>query len=346
MKALLFILFISFFNISLVNSKELPEYGPDFKQLDYETIYKIKDRGYLKCGVSYGLTGLSIIDDSGDIKGFYSDLCRAISAGFLGSKNLVEFIEISSDEDIFLALKDEEIDVFSGPVNWTMKLYVGNDTLFSSPMYYDERKILVHANNKNKSIKEILKLKICSMKGTSTDLEIYSYLGTDKIKLNIDEYYSYSQLVSSFAKKDCQVLIQNNSVLKSIMKSSGLSENDYYIAPFSLNKMIISPIVSNFDVKWWNLVNWVLNLLIYAEEKGIGIDNIKNYSKEEIKQIFNVNDDYIDKMMLNRDFIYDIISQVGNYKEIYNRNILKELKIERGSNTLYKDGGDLYSPSF
>ena len=306
----------------------------------------VQSRGYLICGVPDGLKGLSYINEHGEYVGFYAEICRGIATAVLGSKDAVEFVPISERDRALLSLSKREVDVVSGPIAFTVAQDVLYDVVATTPVYYDTKRLMVHAYDRNKTAAILAKEKktFCYVKGISSNLELANYLKRDLKDLNVTEYNTYSQLAKAFTKRNCDALYEEYSVLKAIENFAALE--NVRINNEILSYSVISPMISNNGKKWENIVKWSVNALIAAEDKGVDLQNVSYLGKNEVTKRFNLNENTVRKMGFLPDFIYNEVSSVGNYGDIYNRTIMRELGISRGINVSGKKGGSLYSPSF
>jgi len=306
----------------------------------------VRNRGYLVCGVSDGLKGLSYINEYGEYVGFYAEICRGIAAAVIGSKNAVEFVPIPERDRSLLSLSKREVDVISSPVAFTIAQDILYDVVATTPIYYDTKRLMVHASDRNKTAAMLANEKkiFCYVKGISANLELAKYLQRDLKDLRVMEYNTYSQLAKAFTKRNCDALYEEYSVLKAIENFAALE--NVIINNEILSYSVISPLISNNGKKWENIVKWSVNALIAAEDKGVDFKNVSYLGKNEIRKRFNLNEKTVEKMGFSPDFIYNEVSGVGNYGDIFNRTIIRELGIPRSINVIGKKGGSLYSPSF
>ena len=306
----------------------------------------VRSRGYLVCGVTGGLKGLSYVNETGEYVGFYAEICRGIASAVLGSKDAVEFIPVPERDRALMSLEKREVDVVSSPIAFTIAQDIVYDVVATTPVYYDTKRLMVHDYDRNKTAATLVKEKktFCYIKGISANLELSRYLDMDLKKLNITEYNTYSQLAKAFTKGNCDALYEEYSVLKAI-ESFAMLEN-VKISNEILSYSVIAPLISNNGKRWENIIKWSINAIIAAEDKEVDFQNVSYLGENEVAKRFNLNKDVVKKMGFSLNFIYNTIVSIGNYGDVYNRTIMRELGIPRGSNIIGKKGGSLYSPSF
>ncbi len=312
------------------------------------TLDAVKAKGFVQCGVNAGLPGFSNPDEKGNWVGLDVDVCRAVAAAVFGDASKVKFTPLSAKER-FTALQSGEIDVLSRNTTWT---FVRDNALgldFAGVVYYDGQGFMVRKNLGVKSARELNGASVCVITGTTTELNLGDYFRTNDMKYRPVVYEKGDETVAAYDAGRCDVFTTDRSQLAG-QRIKLKKPEDHVVLPETISKEPLGPVVRHGDNQWGDIVRWSLNAMIVAEEKGItskNVDGTKAKSKDpEIKRLLGVEADLGKKLGLSNDWAYNIIKKVGNYGEVYNRNVGPDtpLKLERGINQLWSKGGILYAP--
>ncbi len=312
-----------------------------------KTLDDVRKNEHLKCGVSTGLIGFSSVNSKGIWQGMDVDVCRAIAAAVLGDASKVKFISLTAKER-FTALQSGEIDVLSRNTTWTATRDSALGLTFAGVNYYDGQGFMVKKSLGINKLSELDGATFCIQSGTTTELNLADYFrqhGMNYKSVTVDTSAQSSQ---AFKANRCDVLTTDQSGLYAI-RSEFKKPNSVIILSEVISKEPLGPSVRSNDIEWFNIVKWTLNALISAEELGLTSDNVfKFYNNPEINRILGRSGSLHKNLRLNKQWAANAISQVGNYGQIFARNIGEKtpLKIKRGLNALWKDGGILYSPPF
>jgi general L-amino acid transport system substrate-binding protein len=318
--------------------------------LDAGTLEDVKKAGILKCGVNTGLPGFSEADSRGRWRGLDVDYCRALAAVVLGDAKKVKFVPLNAKER-FTALQSGEIDVLSRNTTNTETRDSALGINFAGVMYYDGQGFMVPKALGVKSARELDGATICIQAGTTTELNLADYFRTHNMKFKAITFDTNDQVNKAFEAGRCDVVTTDASGLYA-ERTKMKNPEKYLILPDIISKEPLAPAVRHGDDRWFDIVKWTRNALITAEEKGIGMKNVdeaKSKSNDpETKRLLGVEGDMCKNIGLDKECFYRAIKQVGNYSEIFERNIGSKtpLKIERGLNALWNKGGILYSPPF
>lgn len=311
------------------------------------TLDAVKARGHLQCGVTSGLPGFSQPDNKGHWTGIDVDTCRAVAAAVFGDSNKVEFTPLTAKER-FTALQSGEIDVLSRNTTWTLTRDASLGVNFAGVNYYDGQGFLVSKNLGVDDAKQLDGATICIQAGTTTELNLADYFRARGMKFNPLVFDSSEQTVTGFANGRCDVLTSDRSQLAAL-RSKLADPSSAKILPNIISKEPLGPVVRQGDDEWFNIVKWSLFTQINAEELGITMANVDKMKKSEnpnIQRLLGTDGDMGQKLGLSDDFGYNIVSQVGNYGEMYNRNVGPDtpLGLDRGLNALWNEGGIMYAP--
>ncbi|HIF9196577.1 TPA: amino acid ABC transporter substrate-binding protein [Photobacterium damselae] len=311
------------------------------------TLETVKKRGYIKCGVSTGLLGFSEPNQKGIWHGFDVEFCRAVAAAVLKDKGQVKFIPLTAKERFF-ALQNNDVDLLARNTSWTLHRDTSLNVLFTGVSYYDGQGFLVKTSANINKITELSNPRICFQTGTTTELNLSEYFAQIKQPFQSIPFDAKPQLVTAFEDDRCDVISSDKAGLYSI-KQSLKDPLSAHILVSVISKEPLGPVVRDNDSQWFNIVKWTLFTLLNAEENRISsenIDDLKDSSIPHIARFLSTKDNLSDGLQLPLDWRYQIIKQVGNYGQIYERTLghSSKLKMERGLNALWIDGGIQYAP--
>lgn len=307
----------------------------------------IKERGYIKCGVSDGLPGFSHTDEKGKFSGIDVDVCRAIAAAVFGDFTKVKFTPLTAKER-FTALQTGEIDVLSRNSTWTSSRDSALGLNFTGVTYYDGQGFLVNKKLGVKSAKELDGATVCVQAGTTTELNLSDYFRANKMKYTPITYDKSDESAKALEAGRCDVLTSDQSQLYA-QRIKLAKPGDYVVLPEVISKEPLGPVVRHGDDDWFDIVKWTLFVMVDAEELGIDSKNVEEMKKStnpDIKRMLGVEGDKGKDFGLANDWMAVVIKQVGNYGEIFDHNVGKgsPLQIERGLNALWTQGGLQYAP--
>ena len=312
------------------------------------TLDDVKKKGFLQCGINTGLPGFAFTDDKGVWKGFDVDYCRAVAAAVLGDANKVKYTNLTG-KTRFTALNSGEIDLLSRNTTWTYSRDVDLKLTFIGVSYYDGQGFIVPKKLGVKSAKELDGASICIQTGTTTELNLADFFRSNKIKYEPVPIETNEEARTNYAAGRCDVYTTDRSGLAAT-RVTFKNPDDHVVLPDVISKEPLGPLVRHGDDQWGDVARWTLNVLINAEDYGINSGNVDKLAKgsdnPEINRMLGTEGDLGGMLGLSKDWAHKVIKQVGNYSEIFERNIGSEtpIKLGRGLNALYTDGGILYAP--
>lgn len=317
-------------------------------QVSAGTLEDVKSKGQLSCGVSTGLAGFSQKDEKGGWSGLDVDVCRAVAAAVLGDAGKVSYKPLTAKER-FTALQSGEIDMLSRNTTWTHTRDTSLGLNFAGTVYYDGAGFMVKKDLGVKSATELDGANACIQAGTSTELAIADYFRENKMSYKAVTFDTSDQTRSGFESGRCDFLVSDQSQLYALrigLKNPAGS----MVLPEVISKEPLGPVVRQGDDAWFNIVKWSLNAMIEGEYQGVSSANAdakRASGKPGQKRLLGSEGDLGKKLGLSADWAYNIITQVGNYSESFERNVGQgsPLKIKRGLNAQWTDGGILYSPA-
>lgn len=314
------------------------------------TFDAVKERGELICGVHTGLPGFAAPDDKGVWKGLDADMCRVVAAAVFGDPNKVKFVPLTAQQR-FTALQSGEIDMLSRNTTDTLSRDTALGLNFTVTTYYDGQGFLVPKKLGVKSALELGGATVCVQTGTTTELNLADYFRANKMELHSLTIEAYEEVTAAFLAGRCDVLTSDSSQLATIRANDTSNPADYVILPEIISKEPLAPAVRHGDDEWYDVVKWSIYATIEAEEKGVSsknVDQAKGSADPTVKRLLGITPGLGKDLGLDEEWAYNIIKQVGNYGEIYERTVGMDSKLQlpRGLNAQWTKGGLMYSPPF
>jgi general L-amino acid transport system substrate-binding protein len=312
-----------------------------------QTLDKVKQAGSLVCGVSTGVAGFSLPDNQGNYTGIDVDVCKAIAAAMFADTSKVKYVPLTAQQR-FTALQSGEVDVLSRNTTDTLQRDTELGLDFGPVVYYDGQGFMVPKKLGVKSAKELNGATICVQPGTTTELNLADYFRANKMSFKPLVIEKLDELVAAYFSGRCDVFTTDRSQLAAIRVSRAPNPDDQVILPEIISKEPLAPAVRQGDDQWHDVVDWVVYALIEAEEKGVTSKNVDEQLKSndpEIKRMLGVTPGMGKALGLDEKWAYNAIKMVGNYGEMFERNVGQgsPLKLDRGKNALWTDGGLMYA---
>ncbi len=310
------------------------------------TLDEVRARGHLIAGVNGGVFGFSMPDDKGVWKGLDVDTAKAIAAAVFGDAEKVKFTALTAVQRL-PALQAKEIDVLCRNTTQTLTRETTNGLNFAHVNYYDGQGFLVPKKLGIKSAKELGGATVCVLPGTTTEMNAADFFRTNNLQWKPVVIEQTAELSKAFFAGRCDVLTSDASQLAA-HRSVAPNPADYVLLPEIISKEPLAPVVRHGDDQWYDIVNWTVMALIQAEEFGINSQNVDKMLKSdnpEIQRFLGVTPGMGKALGLDENWAYNIIKQVGNYAEIFERNVgpNTQLQLERGLNALWNQGGIMYA---
>ena len=314
------------------------------------TVDAIKSRDAVICGVNGNRAGFSALNSKGEWAGMDVDTCKAIAAAVLGDKEKVQFVKTTS-QTRFTALQTSEIDVLTRNVTWTLSRDAKLGIDFVAPTFYDGQGFMVNRNTGATSVKDLGGATVCVLPGSTSEkvaADVFKANGLSYTPVVIE---SKKELNTAFFGGRCDVHVQSTSGLSSARATVASNPDDYVILPGVFGKDPMGPVVRQGDAQWRDIVAWSVYAMMTAEELGVtsaNADEMRNSKDAETARLLGTKGKLGEALGLDNDWAYRVIKQVGNYGEVFERNVGSgsALKLSRGINALWTDGGLLYAPPF
>jgi general L-amino acid transport system substrate-binding protein len=315
------------------------------------TLDDVKARGVLNCGINTGLVGFAFTDAQGNWQGFDVALCKAIAAAIFGDPSKVEYKSLTGATR-FTALSAGEVDLLSRNSTWTYQRDTELKLDFVGVNYYDGQGFIVPKSLGVSSALELDGATVCIQTGTTTELNLADYFRRNNMEFTPVPIETEAEARERFLAGTCDAYTTDASGLAAA-RSAYPAPADYQILPEIISKEPLGPVVRHGDNEWGDIVRWVLNALVVAEEKGITKENVKEMASApggdpEVNRLLGTEGEYGKMAGLPQDWAVHAIAAGGNYAEVFDEYLGPNTPIglERGLNALYTNGGILYSPPF
>ena len=310
-----------------------------------ETLDAVRTRDQVRCGVSTGLAGFAIADSAGNWTGLDVDFCRALAAAVLGDGSKVTFVPLTNTAR-FAALQAGEVDLLSRNTTWTLTRDAALGLVFAGVTFYDGQGFMVPRDIGVQSASELNGAEVCVLAGTTTELNLTDYFRANNMTLKPVVFESLEDAKIAFFSGRCQAYTTDRSGLAAIISTDAPNPDDYVILPETISKEPLGPVVRRDDLDWFTIVKWLVYALIEAEEKGVTHANVTSMTASRdpvVQRLLGVSGDMGKKLGLSDSWAVQAIQAVGNYGEIYRRNVTRIGLARNGSNRLWTHGGLMYA---
>ena len=316
---------------------------------DTTTLDAIRARGYLLCGIGETQAGFSQVDGSGARSGLDMEFCTALASAVFGSKDAVKFWPLSAN-DRFKALQAGDVDVLSRGASWTLSRDTELGARFAGVLFYDGQGFMTRRGNAVASVLELSGASICTLPGAMGEQAVAEFFGAQRMRFQVLAKDNWDDLVKTYEAGSCTVLTGDMSLLAQT-RSKLKVPADHMILPELITKEPLGPAVRQDDAQWFAVVRWTLMALIEAEELGLtrgNVDAQRAATAPGIRRFLGLEANLGQALGLPRDWAYQVVKNVGNYGEIFERTLgtNSDLKLARGLNNTWTKGGLMYSMPF
>jgi general L-amino acid transport system substrate-binding protein len=311
------------------------------------TLDDVKKRGMLNCGANGQLPGFGLPDSQGNWTGLDVDLCRAVAAAVLNDPNKVKFVALTA-KDRFTALQSGDIDLLVRNTTWTLSRDTQLGLNAAAVNYYDGQGFIIRKELKVNSALELNDATICVQQGTTTELNLADYFRSNKMRLKTVTFLQLEEAVNAYETGRCNAYTTDASGLYSVRLKLA-KPDDHVVLPEIISKEPLAPFVRQGDDQWFDIVKWVHFAMVNAEELNVtkaNVDEQMRSDNPEVKRLLGLDQNFGEQLGLTKDWAHRIVKLVGNYGEIFERNVGQgsPLKITRGLNALWTKGGLQYAP--
>jgi general L-amino acid transport system substrate-binding protein len=309
----------------------------------------IKARGQLVCGTNPSLPGFAAADSQGNYTGLDVDICKALAATVLSDATKIKWTPLTAQQR-FTALQSGEIDILSRNTTWTLTRDASLGMHFAGITYYDGQGFMVTKKSKITSAAKLKGATVCVQSGTTTEKNLTDYSKAMNLNMKSVVFETQEATNKAYFSGRCQAYTTDASGLASVRNKEATNPDDHVILPELISKEPLGPAVRRGDDEFFAITKWVIYALLEAEEYGItqaNVDKMKAESKDPVvMRILGTSEDTGKLLGLDKDWAYRAIKAVGNYGEIFDRNVgpKSALKLPRGSNNLWNKGGLMYAP--
>ena len=312
-----------------------------------QTLNAVKARSSLNCGSNGNLGGFGLPDAQGNWTGLDADFCRAMAAAIFNDPTKVKFVPLSA-KDRFTSLQSGDVDVLARNTTWTSSRDTSLGLNFGPVNYYDGQGFLVRKALKVNSALELNDAAVCVQQGTTTELNLNDYFRANKMKIKTVTFATSDEAIKAYDSGRCDAYTTDASGLyaERLRLTKG---DDHIVLPEIISKEPLGPSVRHGDDQWLDIVKWTHYAMVIAEELGVtkaNIDEQMSSINPDVKRLLGTEGTYGEQLGLTKDWSYRIIKHMGNYGEIFEKNVGQgsQLKIARGLNALYTKGGLQYAP--
>ena len=318
---------------------------PAFAQPAADTVGAIRARGQLVCSVSPSTVGFSMPDSQGNWRGLDVDYCRAVTAAIFGDGNRLRLVP-SSTQQRFTMLQSGEIDLLSRTTTWTLAREASLGLQFAGINVYDGQGFMVHRDSGVTSARQLDGATVCVQPGTTTELNMADFFRTHRLRYTPVVIENVEEVRQAFISRRCDAYTNDASSLASFAAGQGANANRYLLLPEIISKEPLGPVVRKGDSRFFDIVRWTHFALITAEELGItaaNIDSFANSTNPDVQRFLGRTGDLGRMLGLENNWAVNVIKAVGNYGEIWERN-MTPIGFSRGPNNLWNNGGLQYAP--
>jgi general L-amino acid transport system substrate-binding protein len=311
------------------------------------TLDTVKQRGSLNCGANGQLPGFGLPDAQGNWTGLDVDLCRAVAAAIFNDANKVKFVPLTA-KDRFTALQTGDVDVLVRNTTWSLLRDTQLGLNATGVNYYDGQGFIIRKSAKVNSALELNDATICVQQGTTTELNLADYFRSNRMRLRSVTFASLDEAVRAYETDRCNAFTTDASGLYAT-RLKFARPDDHVVLPEIISKEPLGPFVRHGADQWFDLVKWVHFAMLNAEELNVNKANVDEQMKSdnpEVKRLLGTEDNFGERLGLTKDWAYRIVKLVGNYGEVFDRNVGQgsALRIARGLNALWTKGGIQYAP--
>ncbi len=319
--------------------------APAFAQPAADTVAAIRARGHLNCGVAPSTAGFSLPDSRGDWRGLDVDTCRGVAAAIFGDATKVRFVATTT-QSRFTALQSGEVDMLARTTTWTLAREASLGLAFASITFYDGQGFMVRRDSGVTGARQLDGATICVQPGTTTELNMTDYFRANRLRFTPVVIESIEEIRAAFVAGRCDAYTTDASSLASFRFSQGANADRYVMLPEIISKEPLGAVVRKGDWKFFDIVRWVHFAQLTAEELGITSANIESFANStnpDVQRFMGRTGDLGRMMGVNNDWAVQVVRQVGNFEEVWERNITP-LGVPRGINGLWTKGGLQYAP--
>ncbi|MGF1526623.1 MAG: amino acid ABC transporter substrate-binding protein [Candidatus Competibacterales bacterium] len=310
------------------------------------TLEAVKGKDFIQCGISGQVPGFSSLGEDGEYQGIDVDFCRAMAAAVFGDPSKVKYSPLTAKER-FTALQSGEVDILSRNTTWTSTRDTALGLNFAGVNYYDGQGFMVRKDLGITSVKELDGASVCTQTGTTTELNLADYFRANDLEYQLVAFERAPEVIAAYEAGRCDAYTTDQSGLAG-QRLTLQNPDDHKVLPEVISKEPLGPVVRQGDDQWFDITKWVLMAQLEADELGVTSENVDQMKSDSgspaVKRLLGVEGTTGEALGLTNDWAYDVIKLVGNYGEVFAKNLGPETPIglERGVNALWNQGGLMY----
>ena len=315
------------------------------QQSGSKTLDLVRSRGQLVCGVNGRVAGFSLPDSQGVMRGIDADMCQSVAAAVLGDASKVKYVPLTSQARL-PSLQTGEVDLLDDEVTWTLGREASGGLEFTGVYFYDGTGFLVKTSSGVKSAHDLGGSTVCVLPGSTTELAVADYFRRNNLTFTPLLIQDVQQIRAAFLAGRCDAYSTDSSALAAFRATQGEHAADFTLLPELISKEPLGPVVRKDDDKWFDIVRWVGFAMLAAEEEGVTsktVDGLSGSTNPDIRRLLGIEGDLGKALGLDNRWAYFVIKQVGNYGEVWDRD-LAPMGIPRGVNNQWNKGGLMYAP--
>ncbi|MFD1626988.1 amino acid ABC transporter substrate-binding protein [Azospirillum griseum] len=316
---------------------------------DGETLERIRSRGVVSCGVRSGVGGISFTDSQGHLDGFLVDVCRAYAAATLGNAQAIRVVRLPDKPQEFEPVEKHDVDVALTTTTWTFSREVSFDVEFLLPLLYDGQGFAMLTDGTPPPLDRLGPQTVCVKSFTTTVRNLEDHIRQADRPWTVRTFKTFDEALQAFLAHECGLITTDRIVLLTSLSGYRTAGLGVYIYPEVISREPLTPYVARGDRQWYDIARWVLHAMILAEAKGVTAADMQSGrlpDDPELDQMLGHGGGVSKALGLPEDWAVQVLAQVGNYGELFERNLAKPYGMERGFNRPWSQGGLLYAPPF
>ncbi|MBP2305583.1 transporter substrate-binding domain-containing protein [Azospirillum melinis] len=317
---------------------------------DGDTLERIHGRGFLICGLRSGVSGISFSDPQGHLDGFLVDVCRVFAAATLGNAQAIRVVRLPEKPQEFQAVEKHEVDVALTTTTWTFSRELSHDIEFLMPLLHDGQGFAIHSDGTPPPPLDRLGVRtVCVKTATTTVRNLEDHIRKSDLPWTIRTFQTLDEALQAFLAHECDLLTTDRTVLVTSLAGYRQAGMGIYIYPDVISREPLTPYIARGDRNWYDITRWVLHAIVLADAKGVTSADVQTGripDDPELHRMLGHAGSVSRTLGLPDDWALQVLAQVGNYGEIFDRNLGTPYGMDRGQNKPWTQGGLLYAPPF
>jgi general L-amino acid transport system substrate-binding protein len=326
-----------------------PALTPPAHADDGDTLERIHSRGFLICGLRSGVSGISFSDPQGHLDGFLVDVCRVSAAATLGNSQAIRVVRLPEKPQEYQAVEKHEVDVALTTTTWTFSRDLSNDIEFLMPLLHDGQGFAIHSDGAPPPLDRLGARTVCVKTATTTVRNLEDYIRKSDLPWTIRTFQTLDEALQAFLAHECDLLTTDRTVLVTSLAGYRLAGMGITIYPDVISREPLTPYIARGDRNWYDITRWVLHAIVLADAKGVTSADVQAGripDDPELHRMLGHAGNVSRTLGLPDDWALQVLAQVGNYGEIFDRNLGAPYGMDRGLNKPWTQGGLLYAPPF